>query len=125
MTTVAGSTTRSASPEEVRRALREVSEIEALDRIPRRDVPLVVYGRDPAQARQAVARLSQLGYRDVCQLEAGDGVALSPPRDRYRRPYEGTDVDPDAMRAYLEWEYGLVAQLRRDGTHRFAPLELT
>jgi rhodanese-related sulfurtransferase len=58
-------------------------------------------------------------------LDAGDGTCLSPPLDRYRRPYEGTDVDPDAMRAYLEWEYGLVAQLQRDATHRFSPLTLT
>jgi len=41
---------------------------------------------------------------------------------RYRRPYEGTDNPRDAMQAYLEWEYGLVAQLERDGTHRFQVL---
>jgi rhodanese-related sulfurtransferase len=58
-------------------------------------------------------------------LDAGDGTCLSPPLERNRRPYEGTDVDPDAMRAYLEWEYGLVAQLQRDATHRFSPLTLT
>lgn len=38
---------------------------------------------------------------------------------RYRRPYEGTDNPREAMQAYLEWEYGLVAQLERDGTHGF------
>jgi hypothetical protein len=38
---------------------------------------------------------------------------------RYRRPYEGTNVDPAAMQAYLDWEYGLVDQLRRDATHGF------
>jgi rhodanese-related sulfurtransferase len=45
-----------------------------------------------------------------------------PPRSnqgRYKRPYEGTDSPPAAMRAYLEWEYGLVEQLQRDGTHGF------
>jgi hypothetical protein len=26
------------------------------------------------------------------------------------------------MQAYLDWEYGLVAQLARDGTHRFRVL---
>ena len=31
--------------------------------------------------------------------------------DRYRRPYEGTDAPPRAMQAYLDWEFGLVAQL--------------
>ncbi|MCE6989782.1 rhodanese-like domain-containing protein [Dyadobacter sp. CY323] len=43
----------------------------------------------------------------------------SPPHDRYRRPYEGTNIDPAAMEAYLEWEYGLVRQLDRDATHGF------
>jgi rhodanese-related sulfurtransferase len=51
----------------------------------------------------------------------GRGPQL-PPRDaqgRYQRPYEGTDSSPQAMRAYLEWEFGLVEQLERDGTHGF------
>jgi rhodanese-related sulfurtransferase len=30
------------------------------------------------------------------------------PAHRYRRPYEGTDIDTGAMQAYLDWEYGLV-----------------
>ena len=54
-------------------------------------------------------------------LERGDPRAL-PPRSRagrYRRPYEGTDNPEGAMRAYLEWEYGLVAQLERDDSHGF------
>jgi rhodanese-related sulfurtransferase len=42
-----------------------------------------------------------------------------PATDRYRRPYEGTDAPAEAMQAYLDWEFGLVAQLGRDGTHRF------
>lgn len=45
---------------------------------------------------------------------------LSPPLDVYKRPYEGTDNAAAAMQAYLDWEYGLVAQLERDGTHGFA-----
>lgn len=57
-------------------------------------------------------------------VAAGDGRVVSEPLDRYRRPYEGTDVSTDAMRAYLEWEHGLVAQLERDGTHRFRVLAL-
>jgi rhodanese-related sulfurtransferase len=55
-------------------------------------------------------------------LETGPGVMLSPVVDVYRRPYEGTAVDPAAMQAYLDWEYGLVAQLKRDGTHGFGVL---
>jgi rhodanese-related sulfurtransferase len=55
-------------------------------------------------------------------LESGDGDMLSPAADVYRRPYEGTDVDPGVMQAYLDWEHGLVAQLGRDGTHSFTVL---
>jgi rhodanese-related sulfurtransferase len=54
-------------------------------------------------------------------LESGASVAL-PPRGtagRYKRPYEGTDKPESAMRAYLAWEFGLVEQLNRDGTHGF------
>jgi len=52
-------------------------------------------------------------------LEAGTTRLASPRIDRYLRPYEGVDNAAKAMRAYLEWEYGLVAQLARDGTHHF------
>lgn len=52
-------------------------------------------------------------------LAKGETHLASPRIDRYRRPYEGTDAPPEAMNAYLEWEYGLVAQLERDGTHGF------
>ncbi len=52
-------------------------------------------------------------------LEAGDGRGVTPFEDVYRRPYEGTDNPVDAMQAYLDWEFGLVAQLERDGSHGF------
>ncbi len=52
-------------------------------------------------------------------LESGEGRALSPFEDVYRRPYEGTDNPKAAMQAYLDWEFGLVAQLERDGSHGF------
>jgi hypothetical protein len=54
-------------------------------------------------------------------LERGADGAPSPrgPEGRYKRPYEGTDNKAAAMQAYLDWEYGLVAQLERDGTHGF------
>jgi rhodanese-related sulfurtransferase len=55
-------------------------------------------------------------------LQSGPGEMLSPQTDVYRRPYEGTGVDPGTMQAYLDWEYGLVAQLERDGTHGFTVL---
>jgi rhodanese-related sulfurtransferase len=55
-------------------------------------------------------------------LDSGGGKLLSSAVDVYRRPYEGTDVSPEVMQAYLDWEYGLVAQLERDGTHGFQVL---
>ncbi|REG57519.1 rhodanese-related sulfurtransferase [Paraburkholderia sp. BL6669N2] len=52
-------------------------------------------------------------------VESGETRMASARIDRYRRPYEGTDNAREAMNAYLEWEYGLVTQLGRDGTHGF------
>jgi rhodanese-related sulfurtransferase len=52
-------------------------------------------------------------------LEKGPSHLASPPLDRYKRPYEGTNVEPAAMQAYLDWEFGLVEQLGKDGTHHF------
>jgi rhodanese-related sulfurtransferase len=52
-------------------------------------------------------------------LETGITRAASEPDDVYRRPYEGTDTPASAMQAYLDWEFGLVAQLERDATHGF------
>ncbi|MFM2066927.1 MAG: hypothetical protein RLZZ584_1836 [Pseudomonadota bacterium] len=55
-------------------------------------------------------------------VEAGEQRLASPRIDRYRRPYEGTDAPRSAMQAYLDWEFGLVAQLGRDATHGFKVL---
>jgi len=55
-------------------------------------------------------------------LEKGATALLSEPIDRYKRPYEGTDAPREAMQAYLDWEFGLVAQLGIDGTHHFEVL---
>ncbi|KPA88457.1 rhodanese-related sulfurtransferase [Pseudomonas asplenii] len=52
-------------------------------------------------------------------VESGEQRLAAPRIDRYRRPYEGTDNPREAMQGYLDWEYGLVAQLGRDGTHGF------
>ena len=51
--------------------------------------------------------------------QQGESYLASPRIDRYRRPYEGTDNQAQAMQAYLDWEYGLVEQLRRDASHHF------
>ncbi len=52
-------------------------------------------------------------------VENGDKRLLSKRVDRYQRPYEGTHNAAAAMQAYLDWEFGLVEQLGRDGTHHF------
>lgn len=52
-------------------------------------------------------------------LDASDAGVVSERIDRYRRPYEGTDNPREAMQGYLDWEFGLVAQLGRDATHGF------
>lgn len=80
------------------------------------------------RADMTASWLAQMGW-EVYVLEGGyDGaLEIGPPHvlpkpdpaHRYRRPYEGTDVTEAAMQAYLDWEYGLVEQLRRDGTHGF------
>ena len=56
---------------------------------------------------------------DLLPLGSGPERLSTPMTDVYKRPYEGTDNARHAMEAYLEWEYGLVAQLGRDGTHGF------
>jgi rhodanese-related sulfurtransferase len=81
-----------------------------------------------ARADMTASWLAQMGW-ETYVLDGGYDRALEvkPPAElpkpdpphRYRRPYEGTDVGTHAMQAYLDWEYGLVEQLRRDATHGF------
>jgi rhodanese-related sulfurtransferase len=59
------------------------------------------------------------GYDRALEMGPPKVLPKPDPSHRYRRPYEGTDIDPAAMQAYLDWEYGLVEQLRRDATHGF------
>ena len=80
------------------------------------------------RADMTASWLAQMGW-ETCVLDGGYDRALevkppvdlpkSDPSHRYRRPYEGTDAGTAAMQAYLDWEYGLVEQLRRDATHGF------
>ncbi len=55
-------------------------------------------------------------------IERGASGASAGARDVYKRPYEGRDNRREAMQAYLDWEFGLVAQLERDATHHFRVL---
>jgi rhodanese-related sulfurtransferase len=59
------------------------------------------------------------GYDGALQVKPPEVLPKPDPSHRYRRPYEGTGVAAGAMQAYLDWEYGLVEQLRRDATHGF------
>lgn len=59
-------------------------------------------------------------------LETGDSHLLHKPDDIWRSPYETDGDRHTAFREYLDWELGLVEQLKRDGTVRFeefAPLD--
>jgi rhodanese-related sulfurtransferase len=95
---------------------------------PARGGRIVLTDDRSVRADMTASWLAQMGW-EVYVLEGGyDGaLQIGPPQvipkpdpsHRYRRPYEGTDVKEIAMQAYLDWEYGLVDQLRRDGTHGF------
>ena len=80
------------------------------------------------RADMTASWLAQMGFESYVldggydgPLESGPPQVLPKPdpSHRYRRPYEGTDVSPAKMQAYLDWEFGLVDQLKRDGTHGF------
>jgi rhodanese-related sulfurtransferase len=59
------------------------------------------------------------GYDGALEVGPPQPLPKPDPSQRYRRPYEGIGVAHEAMQAYLDWEYGLVEQLRRDATHGF------
>lgn len=96
---------------------------------PVRGARIVVTDTVGPRADMTASWLAQLGWDvsildvdwSAAALETGKDGAPPPrgPEGRYKRPYEGTDNKAAAMQAYLDWEYGLVAQLERDGTHGF------
>lgn len=95
---------------------------------PVRGARIVLTDDKHIRADMTASWLAQMGW-EVCVLDGGyDGMLATgapvvlpkpDPAHRYRRPYEGTDVSAEKMQAYLDWEFGLVEQLRRDGTHGF------
>jgi rhodanese-related sulfurtransferase len=95
---------------------------------PVRGARIVLTDDKNIRAEMTASWLAQMGW-EVYVLDGGyDGalekgapvvVPKSDPAHRYRRPYEGTDASEEKMQAYLDWEFGLVEQLRRDGTHGF------
>jgi rhodanese-related sulfurtransferase len=95
---------------------------------PVRGARIVLSDDKQIRADMTASWLAQMGF-DVFVLDGGYDGALETgapvvlpkpdPAHRYRRPYEGTDSSAEKMQAYLDWEFGLVEQLRRDGTHGF------
>jgi rhodanese-related sulfurtransferase len=95
---------------------------------PVRGARIVLTDDRSVRADMTASWLAQMGW-ETYVLDGGYDGALEvkpplvwpkpDPAHRYRRPYEGTDVNASAMQAYLDWEYGLVEQLRRDATHGF------
>ena len=95
---------------------------------PVRGARIVLTDDRSVRADMTASWLAQMGWEVYVldggydgALEAGAHVVLPKPdpAHRYIRPYEGTDVSAAQMQAYLDWEFGLVEQLRRDGTHGF------
>jgi rhodanese-related sulfurtransferase len=103
---------------------------------PVRGARIVLADDDGVRASMTASWLAQMGWEvyvveppavdafseaaassPVLATESAQPAASDP--HRYRRPYEGNDAPAEAMQAYLDWEYGLVAQLTRDGTHHF------
>jgi len=95
---------------------------------PVRGARIVLTDDKHIRADMTASWLAQMGW-EVYVLDGGYDGALATgapvvlpkpdPAHRYRRPYEGTDASAEKMQAYLDWEFGLVEQLRRDGTHGF------
>jgi rhodanese-related sulfurtransferase len=95
---------------------------------PVRGARIVLSDNRSVRADMTASWLAQMGWEVFVldggyagELETGAPAVLPKPdaAHRYRRPYEGTDVSEAKMQAYLDWEFGLVEQLRRDGTHGF------
>jgi rhodanese-related sulfurtransferase len=96
---------------------------------PVRGARIVLADPKGSRADMTASWLAQMGW-EVFVLDAPATMfskgspaktvrAPAAPGDTYRRPYLGAESPLEAMRAYLDWEAGLVDQLARDGTHGF------
>lgn len=107
------------------------AQLRDLANIPR-EAPLVITSADGRLAAAHAADIAAATTRSVLWLQGGNkgwaeaGHALdtapgwaSAPEDVYKRPYEGTDNQAEAMQAYIDWELRLVAQLANDGVSNF------
>jgi rhodanese-related sulfurtransferase/predicted metal-dependent enzyme (double-stranded beta helix superfamily) len=94
---------------------------------------LVLTSRDGVLASLAVPELVALAARPVRALAggtdawhaagqpmaAGEEHMADAPIDAWYRPYDRLSGADAAMKAYLRWEVGLLAQIERDGDARF------
>ncbi|KAL2798004.1 Rhodanese-like domain-containing protein [Aspergillus keveii] len=98
------------------------------------DGPIVLTSPDDRVAAGNIGEVRKLvgTSREILYLQGGTAAwvaaghsletearYLSEPIDVYKRPYEGTNNAREAMQGYLDWEYGLVAQLANDGVAGF------
>lgn len=96
------------------------------------DGPIVLTSPDGDVAAMNIDDARKSVSRDVYYLVGGttawvaaghpletESRWLSQPIDVYKRPYEGTSNARKDMQGYLDWEYGLVAQLANDGVACF------
>jgi rhodanese-related sulfurtransferase len=102
---------------------------------PVRGARIVLVDNDGVRANMTGSWLAQMGWDvhvwddafETTELETGHWrpripsatTVAAPVANAYKRPYEGTANLRETMQAYLEWEFGLVGQLERDGTHQF------
>ncbi len=94
---------------------------------------IVCTSPDGLLARYAAADLAALLGREVSALEGGTDAwraaglplengatrMLEPPEDVYYKPYDHQAQIEAAMQDYLQWEVGLLAQIRNDPDCRF------
>ncbi|KAJ5438115.1 uncharacterized protein N7458_009113 [Penicillium daleae] len=96
------------------------------------DGPIVLTSPDGEIAAMNLEHVQASTSRQILYLVGGtaawaatgepletDSRWLSQPIDVYKRPYEGTTNARKDMQGYLDWEYGLVAQLANDSVSCF------
>ncbi len=76
------------------------------------------------QARpQAIVRVLAGGNgawrQSEFDVEQGDTRQLSPPDDVWYKPYDNKEKVKERMQEYLDWEVGLISQIKRDATATF------
>ena len=95
--------------------------------VPVRRARVVIAGAD-VRARAVTRWLARMDWAEIWMLRSAapqvPGPVDSPALPGgWRPPFDEHEQDPARMRAYLDWEHGLLGALERDGTLRFASLD--